>query len=259
MDNKLKGDHSYLKFISSLVSSAKQNKLFKRVFELYSYDDQHENEFPILSLLQHYGAPTPLLDLTYNVDIALYFATENIDSFDNSDQISNYFSVYLIWKPDYLGELKNLIEIYGYYPPVLNFVTWDDDSSANVDGSRMLCYISDFDKGNTTLTQAANKINVKNDRPLTLLYNQNIIPQEGLFIFNPFSKMSLEDVILSGAQEDQNPNKFRCFNIKKDLVPYIKSKVLQPKAIDKAYVYPDLRDDSKQILANTIKMTEPTS
>lgn len=62
----------YLEFVQSFVNNAKGKLLFNKVFEYYRLS-HNQRDFPILSILQHYGAPTPLMDWTYNVDVALYF------------------------------------------------------------------------------------------------------------------------------------------------------------------------------------------
>jgi hypothetical protein len=49
----------------------------------------------ILSMLQHYGAPTPFIDFTSNPDVALYFAVNN-NNFIKGDEIDNFFSIYVI-------------------------------------------------------------------------------------------------------------------------------------------------------------------
>lgn len=47
---------------------------------LYGYSvESHE----AVAILQHYGLPTPQIDLTHNADVAIYFATENLMSNDS--------------------------------------------------------------------------------------------------------------------------------------------------------------------------------
>jgi hypothetical protein len=89
---------NYIEFISDLVDKANENTLINQVFKLYNYT-RRDREFPILSLLQHYGAPTPLMDWTYNNNVALFFATDYLKKEKESRaKIDDYFSLYRINK-----------------------------------------------------------------------------------------------------------------------------------------------------------------
>ena len=70
-------NYTYKKFIEDLVQKAKSNPLLKKVFDLYSYSED-ARDFPIISLLQHYGAPSPVLDWSYNINSAMYFALDSV-------------------------------------------------------------------------------------------------------------------------------------------------------------------------------------
>ena len=55
------------------------------------------NDMIILSFLQHYGAPSPLLDFTTDPKVALFFALEHMQGTSSGSQgIENYFSIYII-------------------------------------------------------------------------------------------------------------------------------------------------------------------
>ena len=55
-----------------------------------------ENDLAVLSFLQHYGCPTPLLDWTYNFSNALFFSVQNLDKQTANWEIEKYFCVYFL-------------------------------------------------------------------------------------------------------------------------------------------------------------------
>ncbi|WP_308991610.1 FRG domain-containing protein [Mariniflexile litorale] len=221
---------SYLEFINEFILKARDKKLFNKIFEYYNLK-ANQRDFPILSILQHYGAPTPLMDFTYDLDVALFFATERATPTASNNEIDKYFSIYFIDKNfQKHNELNNLIDFtYGSFPRLSSFYDWEKNKNS-------IFYLSDFE----------NKMQPKNsfrdERPITTIYNQNIIPQQGLFIFNPFPNKPLEDCFNTNHNENGNNLKlkpFFCFDIKKDLGEYIRRSI-KKKNIDKSYIYPHL-------------------
>lgn len=83
-------NRSYLEYVNDLVKKASGLPLLAKVFKYYKLH-YTQTDFPTLSILQHYGAPTPLIDFTYNLDVALYFATEFCKPSNSSNPLDHYF------------------------------------------------------------------------------------------------------------------------------------------------------------------------
>jgi hypothetical protein len=58
-----------LRVIRKMVDKAKDVKLLQQEFDYYEIS-RDQMYFPILSSIQHYGAPAPLIDWTYDINIA---------------------------------------------------------------------------------------------------------------------------------------------------------------------------------------------
>ncbi len=99
---------NYIYFIQNLIDNAKKyhNGLLDMYFKSFGY---YPNDFSILSFLQHYKAPTPLLDWTKSFDYALFVAIDDLKKFPN-ENINNYFSLYALDTTE-LKEKKEFLKI----------------------------------------------------------------------------------------------------------------------------------------------------
>lgn len=69
--------------------------LFKILLE-----DKHCSMFDLLALMQHYGAPTRLIDFTRNPSVALYFA----NTIDNKKECEECKNDYAVWMASVFGD-----------------------------------------------------------------------------------------------------------------------------------------------------------
>jgi len=223
----------YEDFLDRLLTKAKEEPLFRRVFEFYKFAENRK-DFPLLSILQHYNAFTPLIDWTYDLNVALFFGTEGVVSKNSSNKIENYFSIYIINKN--VTGIQSLSKFDEMRAPslkrIFNLVRKKDE------GVKQLFYLSDHEDN-------------KSGKPLTTIFNQNIIPQKGLFIFNPSPTKPLEEYFEKGPEASPEFAPFMCYNIRKDLAEYIRRKIAE-KGITKGLIYPEVINCSTKAKENTL-------
>lgn len=229
----------YLQMIQNMVDKAKDVKLLQQVFEYYDIGPQ-QMDFPILSILQHYRAPTPLIDWTYDINIALYFAVMDVKSCEKSDVIDDYISIYRLDKNIHNSFLKdNLNYISANIFPA---VSWLGNILL---ANNSVIYISDFE-----IADIQDKIN-RQIKPLTTYYNLNILAQKGIFVFNPHQDLPLEDIPKLHSR-GAGDNKIYCYNISKDLAELIKLKISR-EGVNKELLFPDMERYSKNILDDYLR------
>ena len=81
-------------------------------FKKYLYPDviEKENEWHLLSVAQHHGLPTRLLDWTYSPLVALHFSTCNLDDYSKDGAVwrIDYSAVHDLLQKKYLDQLNKL-------------------------------------------------------------------------------------------------------------------------------------------------------
>lgn len=254
-----------ISFINDEIQNFKKNDLIVKYWNSLNVPI---TDFLCLSFLQHYGAPTTFLDFTHDLDIALYFATENINynMLANSD-IDKYFSIYWFDRTNSKDELVDVLtsyqNSYNYGHKLLKdhismYPNDEIDTSNLTNPDKYLSWYNSDNMGEGLCTFHLGFIDIynscfkdNNDEQNNIsklkmvhlnnfikIINLNIVAQKGCFIHyiynnNPF--MPLEDYIHTNKLENIS---IYCVNIHKSLVPYIKNKITS-KNITKDNIYPD--------------------
>jgi len=227
-----KNKFSYSAFIDMILRNIKQDTLLQRYFKSF---DVKPNDLLYLCFLQHYSSPTPMLDFTYNKDIALFFATDGIKHcpFRLRKSISNYFSVYYI---DF-NEGKNKNEIVhidtilkGLFDKAKTLKEKHSESNfslvENVEETvRWHQQVGDgLEKFSLCFIPSPEKVKIESLSKESLYWsNPNIIAQEGcLFLYNN-DQLPFENFFSNNDTFDIT--KIHCVDIHKSLAEYIRSKI----------------------------------
>jgi FRG domain-containing protein len=228
----------YMEMIQNMVDKAKEVKLLQQVFAYYDLT-KDQQDLPMLSILQHYNAPTPLMDWTYDLDIALYFSIDGLVKSEVDNVIEDYISVYRINKNTHSSFMIDNLNYASanIFPSVRLLAGWLQPGQ--------VVYISDFE-----IKGEYDKYN-RLIKPLTTYYNLNILAQKGLFVFNPDERKPLEEFPVPGPDREAD-NRIFCYNINKDLAELIRYRIGK-EDINERFIYPELKGYAQNILTDYLK------
>lgn len=237
-------------FIQSIINNIRKNSLLSNYYKSLNIN---ENDLLYISLLQHHGAPTPLLDFTYDLNTALYFALEKVQPTVSNIDIDNFFSIYIINKEEYGNEFVDIISLlsnglvsgtgmledfiaqnpnipldYSLLSDVDKYTKWIKEDGSNDGLCKIDCGFLDNPLNSSTISMF--KTN-------EILYwsNINLIAQKGCFVFYTKDKEPLEQYF---GRVNKYLSKLKCINIHKSLACYIKKNYLQ--GLSNKDIYPDL-------------------
>jgi len=232
-----------------MISEAKnqRRKLLKRFFKSLNHN---VNDLLILSFLQHYGAPSPLLDVTRNIYKSLFFCFYKM-SYNPSDKIiDNYTSLYVF---------DNIQSICSFLPSkrMAKDMKYKNlkDTPAQSSGSLYLGDISKLNGENPYETLLRyeklreQRLILIDDllryslRPLSkeksiylssiVAPNLNALAQDGAFIVYLNDMEPLEDFYLN-----EKATKLQCYNIHKSLKEYVFENYLKTRSINEDTLFP---------------------
>lgn len=202
----------YFDFIRNILQSIKEDTLLNTFFDSINLK---KNDIFYLSLLQHYGAPSLLIDFTHSFETALFFATEGDFSCEKCErEIDNYFSLYYFQKND-------------------NFYQWYNLQKASCDAFEKSIILDIRNKISHSATENAS---IKNDKDISFAIlddmkelknndgyfywpNLNLIAQNGCFIMYNKAQLPLEQFL----KEVFFIQPFHCIDIHKSLIETIRT------------------------------------
>lgn len=252
-----KSGKSFDEFIQALIDNAlspkNNNSLLKRYFNSFNIP---VNEFLILSYLQHYKAPSPLIDFSDSIYKSLFFCFDE-SSYVPGHDIENYCSLYII-NTEYLSGHNELLSLPDFLTEACNRVdrTLQKHPNKDVGTSQFQqmikeCPYKEFKMHHLLLipgiktNSTSYKVRaIPNFVATTYMSNLNLIAQDGVFIFYNDPLIPLEEYFLHN-----NRHKLMlitCVNIHKSLKDYIIEKYLKPKHISHDSMYPQEEDIAKQ-------------
>ena len=264
---------SYNSFINKLLSIIKKQKV---LCDYLNSIGVYPNDLYFLSLMQHYGCPTPLLDFTHNLDVALYFAFENMQWTPSSNEIENYVSVYYVsWKKmkqdaaDILNLTREAALTNEEYQAG-NIINWVEYAHAAtimpwLSNKKEKVSISDYEI--SFLCPQNESVYIEPTKETLYCSNLNLIAQKGCFLIYPIKNrrnqfLSLEEFLNQELQQYHKDlqgdglkctssidySRLSCLNIHKSLYEYIKNRRKTRKYFcSKENIYPNINELVKRI------------
>lgn len=173
--------------MDAYIRNLREMEPVKLYFRAYGYNP---SRLALLSFLQHHRAPTPLLDFTGNVNVALFFSTESMlgkPFTPGENEISDYFSIFHI--PE---ESLKLIDVKRVFEDIQRYKQEFIDTWGNQEENEQL-YLEHIDSMAGMNTMEVFLIDFANTYPAFNVQNNiRILNQEGLFIHNSFGNEPLE-------------------------------------------------------------------
>lgn len=226
------------------------------------------NEFFIMALMQHFGAPAPMLDFSNSVLKGLFFAVDGIPGWIDrgTNELSDYVSLYFIPKSiDWMGcTIQKVMEnaCLDIEQRVTEYQKQNNtmpDATDVLNDIRHLLYrqfhpslgnISFLPVGGPTTGRVKVSIPVLNFSCDYEIINSRLVSQEGMFVFNNSLDMPLVELMNNVCKQKY----FNCINIRKNLVSYISDRYLNPNSIthDRVYCIGDKESDTLQNAVNLV-------
>jgi len=238
---------AYVDFVDGLIKQIRANKL---LHDYYAALGIPHNDLLYMSLLQHYGECSPLIDVSYGIKEALYFAFSSRNNDEPINEIDHYCSIYVFdtFANQFWGYLDNVLQNGqenaakmledARYP--LSFIDMSNTDSADLYTRWINPYnngrgLHDWGLALVKLPTAKGAITPTTRIGQKICWtNLNLLAQQGGFFLYTQSQIPLEEYIFY----QKELHNIVCYNINKDLKNY----VLQKINLTEADIYPKMKD-----------------
>lgn len=257
-DCKLKGI-AYVNFVDTLIRQIRSNKL---LHDYYTALRVPENDLLYMSLLQHYGQCSPLIDVSYDIFVSLFFALHDNNLVAAENDIDDYCSLYVFntYANQYWTNLDVILQdgqekademLQDAHYPIESidtsntdiadrYASWKNPHNANRG-------LHDFELAFVKLPTAKGAIapTTRTGEPICWT-NLNLLAQKGGFFLYTKDEMPLEEYIY---YEKMLPN-IICFNIHKGL----KDEIMSTISLSESDLFPKMENIVKHEI-ETFKAT----
>lgn len=238
---------AYVDFIANLLKQAKANELLK---DYYASLGIPVNDLLYMSLLQHYGQCSPLIDVSYNINTALFFAFNDAKMENMDCELDEYCSIYVFntYGNQYWADLDVILQ-NGQENAIKNLETSpylvEMIDTSNIDRpDYYVSWMNPHNNGeglhNWKLSLVKLPMSKGAVSPITRTGQQicwtnlNLLAQQGGFFLYTNDKIPLEKYVHDNA----NLPNIICYNIHKSL----KNDVLARIHLSEKDVYPQMKD-----------------
>lgn len=227
-DAKLKLYNSSQRYYNRTMNNSNSEQYHNFIFNLVDYVHSWNNRtvdrylesqeiindtVAVMTLMQHYGFPTPLLDFSEDPFIALYFASRDFNFDTKENEIRNYSSLYAL--DTNIKNIKDFNEQYKISNKAYN------DQKIPLMSTKLLV--------------------VSKDTPeFKIGTSLNIINQSGLFIYSNDPKRPLEEMLIETNVGNVSTSTLKCWHIHKKFNRKIRLLLDRDYNINTDYVFPDL-------------------
>jgi pyruvyltransferase len=259
------GHDNYYSFVEDII---RRTECLDEVQQYMQQHNVHTNDMFLMALMQHFEAPSPMIDFSKNLLTGLFFASDWDDSMwtdSGNQEIGDYVSLYYISKGfDWVYATVQRImqdaakKLQEDINEVLNGGIILDTTTTEENIRRLLYRQFRLDSNQSDITfiplGGPSLGSVKIDIPSINVHceyeiiNDRIVKQQGMFIMNN----TVDEPLVEVMNKQSKQKMFCCVNIHKKLLPYLREKYLIPNNLIHDVVYENNKKEVV-VISNAIK------